>query len=207
MEQSGEKFSDRFPLRFGDCTGTTDITIWDSVGSELAKYREGQHLLLEGVCTTPRKSETGKFFVVCSPNQRSKIHPVNVLQGLLNSPQLFKFVLLKDAHKHQSFLCRATITSWSVAKLSTPASPSLGNAAASKARVLLPVHSHCKRLVKRIGGVLRCNFCQTNVQDYDKAFALEYLIEDGTAALRVSAYERAHYVSLQVHSWLFSLTL
>ncbi|ORX55429.1 hypothetical protein BCR36DRAFT_347274 [Piromyces finnis] len=166
----------RIGIKIQDNTGIRDITLWDNLALQMLKYKVGYYIFIENLITSDYIDNT--FYINGIEEFNCKIYNVNCLKSIISSPsfrQINYLSELKSKNEDNVFCyCNAVIIGW-------------------KKRLdddlYYFAHSNCEKALSRHNGIDFCDQCASpiNNEDIVSLYAIDWVIDDGTSVLTVSA--------------------
>jgi len=166
----------RIGIKIQDSTGIKDVTLWDNLALQILKYKVGYFVFLENLMTTNYNGD--KFYINGIEEKGCKIYNVNCLKAIISSPSFRKINYLSDlkakSDENEFYYCNAVIIGW-------------------KKRYdngfYYIAHTNCEKPLSKHNGIDFCIHCASpiNNEDIVSLYAIDWIIDDGTSVLTVTA--------------------
>jgi len=171
-----------------DESGSLDVTLWDSFGTDHGSILPAQIVFIQGlriqVLTTKDDKETliGNL-IKC---QQSELYTITTIPGILNSNILYIPIILLNSINNLNFICKASIVRWQRQVIKTYPNESF----------TYDTHTTCKQYLKYDTKI--CSRCKIETQLIKKEFSLIWTLEDGTASIKAIATPQVNKDLLQI---------
>ncbi|ORX82924.1 hypothetical protein BCR32DRAFT_292315 [Anaeromyces robustus] len=166
----------RIGIKIQDSTGIKDVTLWDNLALQILKYKVGYFIFLENLMTTNYIGD--KFYINGIEEIGCKIYNVNCLKSIISSPSFRKINYLSDLKakndENEFYYCNAIIIGWK---------KHYDNG------FYYIAHTNCEKPLSKHNGIDFCIHCASpiNNEDIVSLYAIDWIIDDGTSVLIVSA--------------------
>ncbi|KAG4093974.1 hypothetical protein H8356DRAFT_1047546 [Neocallimastix lanati (nom. inval.)] len=165
----------RIGIKVQDSTGIKDITLWDNLALQVLKFKIGYYIFIENLITS--NEIDNNFYINGIENAGCRINNVNCLKSIISSPSFRKINYLSELKEKNEdnvyYYCNALIIGW-------------------KKRykdLYYFAHSNCEKSLSKHNGIDFCLYCASPINNDDivTLYSIDWIIDDGTSVLTVSA--------------------